>query len=257
MTLLPPEVVEAIREVLGHGCDVRVVGATALAFSLPHGISRRTLDVDLIATVQSWVHFQTLVADLAGIGWERDRLVEHRFVNAKTRQALDLVPHIPDEPDAIRWPGSGSEMSSVGLDEMFRAQASELVPGLPVLPPLEALVLLKLAAFRDRRYARDISDFLEALTSYDPGERVYGLLAEHGSLTFEECRARALGEEVGSLGLTEASRTALAEVLGTVVGDPNLLRSVGSRLTETDEEAERRVVAYARLIAAFRAGLRL
>ena len=85
---------------------------------------------------------------LERLGWLQDRSVEHRFRHPQTGQILDLVAYVLVEPSAIRWPVSGNEMSTVGLEELFRSSASEIAPGVPVIPSLAALVLLKLAAFR-------------------------------------------------------------------------------------------------------------
>jgi len=88
------------------------------------------------------------VSALERLGWLQDRSVEHRFLHPQTGQILDLVAYVLVEPSAIRWPVSGNEMSTVGLEELFRSSASEIAPGVPVIPSLAALVLLKLAAFR-------------------------------------------------------------------------------------------------------------
>lgn len=172
-----------------RGAAYLLTGATARELLLVHvhGLppGRATRDVDFGIHVQAWEEFNAFKGALVDCGdFVGDESVSHRVYTVPERLGLrmpvDIVPFGPIEAPGgvIHWPPNGNSVMDVrgfqvGLN---RALQVEVEPGLIVpIPRAEAMVLMKVLAWKDRgtvTHGRDAIDLVELL---DHGEDLIGL----------------------------------------------------------------------------------
>lgn len=186
-----------------------LAGATARDVILKHAYrvdtGRATLDVDMAFAVRDWAAYENLRKVLVASG----RFIE----NPRQRQSVrhqgpgksnvDVIPFagVEDESRQIAWPPDGSMVMSVmGFQEAASSAETVVLPGGTTIAvaSLAAQMLLKLAAWRDRRLrqpGKDAQDIRLLLRTYpDAGnhERIFEEAA-HLLLTMKEFDYDAAG----------------------------------------------------------------
>ena len=73
----------------GRGAEVVIIGAAALLYFVDLG--RFTRDVDLVVTLDL-TDFAAFAAELAALGWARERRVEHRWRAPKAQSSTCFPP---------------------------------------------------------------------------------------------------------------------------------------------------------------------
>ena len=156
------EIVVALRDACGT--DFLLVGATARDVVLRgHGISpaRLTNDVDFAFAVRDWQEFGRLRAQL---------VKSRRFAQGREPQRMifsgipvDLIPFgsIEDPSRHVRWPPDDAVMMNVlGFEEADRTARRALLPnGVQIrVPEVACLLVMKLAAWGDRKRDKDATD---------------------------------------------------------------------------------------------------
>ncbi|HZO15019.1 MAG TPA: nucleotidyl transferase AbiEii/AbiGii toxin family protein [Polyangiaceae bacterium] len=193
---LRTEELSALRQVRGAlpEADILLVGAVAIDRHI--ALARQTDDMDLAIGIE----LEDFPGPLGSIhGWRHDQArAEHRFFTECGLQ-LDIIPAGASirERGMIRWP-SGFEMSLVGFDVAFRRADRVDLEGVRVLcPALPELLLLKIAAWLDRRHERqkDLGDIAVLLRNYleDDHERHWHDEIQAGALDHDLQGAYALG----------------------------------------------------------------
>ena len=204
------ELLAAVRAAAGK-TPLLLIGAAARDLLLVHGhglnAERATEDTDVALAVDGWDDFQRLREALIRSG----ELTAGRSPHCLWRgdQRLDLVPFggVERSDRSIEWPTEGGEVMNVaGLAEaLATAVAVELPGGVSIdVASLPALALLKIWAWKDRRYSapgKDASDLWMFLRHYaDAGnqDRLYGeegeALAAY-AFDFAEAGAWLLGKD--------------------------------------------------------------
>ena len=213
------EVAVALREV--GGVDFLLVGATARDVVLRgHGISpaRVTNDVDFAFAVRDWDEF----------GRTRERLLRsHRFAEDRDPQRVlfsgipvDLIPFgsIEDQTRHITWPPDAAVMNVLGFEEADRTSELVLLPNRVQIrvPEVAALLVMKLAAWGDRKRDKDATDIQLLASHYGDisQERLFGdEMRTYSELGFDMVLAggRLLGRDARRLVVNEYSAAVLAD----------------------------------------------
>lgn len=162
------------------GTEFFLMGAAArdLLLTYAHGIApdRLTKDVDFAVMVGGWTEFDIMRTQLIARGAFNPRAgpAAHRLSHAATGLPLDIVPFggVERADRTIAWPPANAEVfDCFGMQEAFRAsQLVQLPNGIQIhVASIPALALLKIFAWRDRKYSapgRDASDLLLYLRHY-------------------------------------------------------------------------------------------
>jgi predicted nucleotidyltransferase len=224
-----------IREAAPEG-DFMLTGAKARDLLLTHAhsiaIERATEDVDVAFAVRGWDEFAALRESLLAGGRFVERgNVQHRMYHQGPGQTrVDLIPFadIEDANRQIAWPPDGAVvMNVIGFREAHRAAVRVLLPNTEWInvTPIHALVLLKLAAWKDRRVTsagKDAQDIRLLLRCYiDAGNqtRLYeeaSHLLEAPDFDLEEAGAWLLGHDAATLLLEPAPGAAAGFFLGMI-----------------------------------------
>lgn len=200
--------------------DFLLAGAQArdLLLAYAHGIDtgRATLDVDLAFMLADWQSFLLLRQRLVGSGrFAGDtrslQKLRHRGVGASS---VDIIPFagVEDAQRRIAWPPDGGVvMNVIGFREAHQVAVGVDLPGAisVAVPPLHALMLLKLAAWADRRLipplgkdARDIRLLLKHYLEAGNQERLYTVgsgLLDRPDFDFEAAGAWLLGHDARTM----------------------------------------------------------
>ena len=180
-----------------------LVGALVPALLLSSDIgARETRDADHVIKLQSWAAWRDVIAELEGLGFTRGHGEEEHRLYFRTAE-IDLIPFgIFDGPgEMLIWPKSGNRMNMTGFREVFHyAKPTEVTPGvmLPVVP-LWLFTILKVVAYLDRQFPRDLHDLVYVLEHYEPvgqSPRRFDLAGEVDGLTYETAGAFLLGRDV-------------------------------------------------------------
>ncbi len=178
--LLPlAEIVAALRNACG--VDFLLVGATARDVVLRgHGISpaRVTNDVDFAFAVRDWDEFDQTRERLVKSG----RFVQGRDSHRATFKGIpvDLIPFgsIEDPSRRVTWPPDAAVMNVLGFEEADRTAQRVLLPdGVQIrVPEVSCLLVMKLAAWGDRKRDKDATDIqlLASLYGDISQERLFG-----------------------------------------------------------------------------------
>jgi predicted nucleotidyltransferase len=196
----------------GLGIKMALVGALAPAVLISGPVkgamslgSRETRDVDSVVELQSWDEWKTFIEGLTRLGFERSA-EEHRLHYGQAQ--FDLVPYggLVTAGQVLTWPSSKFKMNMMGMsDALNSAKLTEVLPGvsLPVAP-LWSIVVLKIAAYQDRGYPRDLTDIVYIADEFersDPQTRRYDVLDR---VTIEQAGAYLLGLDVKTFGSAES-----------------------------------------------------
>lgn len=159
------------------GIPYAIVGARALIFLIElkekRGKAfgaRPTKDIDFVVSINNWKQYENMKSDLAELGFvQKSQEPEHRFFFGEI--PIDILPFgkglIHD--GKLIWPKSGIVMETAGLSEAFehidyvRLQKNVVVP----VASLATLIFLKIIAFQNRNYSRDLVDIGFVLKHYE------------------------------------------------------------------------------------------
>lgn len=216
MAINDRDLVDGLKQLIsycdGLGVKIALVGALAPAVLISGPIkgvmslgSRETRDVDSVVGLQSWDEWNTFIEGLTKLGFERSA-EEHRLHYGQAQ--FDLVPYggLVTAKQVLTWPSSKFEMNMMGMsDALHNARLTEVLPGvsLPVAP-LWSIVVLKIAAYQDRRYPRDLTDIVyiaDECERSDPRHRRYDVL-DH--VAFEHAGAYLLGSDIKAFASAES-----------------------------------------------------
>ena len=196
----------------GLGVKIALVGALAPAVLISGPVkgamslgSRETRDVDSVVGLQSWDEWKAFIEGLTQLGFEQS-VEEHRLRYGQAQ--FDLVPYggLVTAEQVLRWPSSKFEMNMMGMsDALNSARLTEVLPGVSIpVAPLWSIVVLKIAAYQDRHYPRDLTDIVYIADEFersDPQTRRYDVLDR---VTIEQAGAYLLGLEIKTFGSAES-----------------------------------------------------
>lgn len=212
-----PEILDALQKIVETTMGLRIpfllIGAMARDMLLEHvhdmSKERRTMDVDIGVMVGSWAEFSEFSEAMTARGFERHPTVAHKFCSDKG-VVIDVVPFggLADANGFISWPPDANPMMRVtGFDDALRhCLRVELGSGQGVnIVSLPGLVMLKLLAWNDRRYAsaKDAQDLALLLRLYGDfaKDRLFDseteLMERHG-FDIEMAGAALLGQDIGA-----------------------------------------------------------
>ncbi len=154
-----------------------IVGARALTFLIElrekRGLgfgARSTKDIDLVVSIDNWKKYENMKVGLAKLGFlQKPQEPEHRFFSNEI--PIDILPYGEQIIHAgkLVWPKSDVVMETAGLGEVFehieycRLQKNTVVP----VASLTTLIFLKIIAFQDRNFSRDLVDIAFVLEHYE------------------------------------------------------------------------------------------
>ena len=214
------------------GAQFFLMGAAARDLMLlhAHGIEtrRKTEDVDFAVMLQSWDAFAALrKALLDGDAFiARPGPATHRLRHKPTNLPLDIVPFggIERADRTIAWPPSEDEVfDCFGVAESFEASIEVLLPaGVMVkVASIPALALLKITAWRDRKYrapGRDAGDLALFMRHYmdcgnfDRAAKEHADLFAQDDYDHEATSAQLLGRDISNF-LDHKSTAKILEIL--------------------------------------------
>ena len=255
MTIFTPAQLEDLREIQAlcqaKGTDIVIIGAMAYRLFI-HDVDRETRDIDLAVAINH-EDIEPFYGLLAGLGWERVRRHEQRWLTTRGT-LMDVLPAgaALRSRGRVEWPQSGLSMSLAGFDHVFRDSVTvALGPELQckVVPP-PVLALLKMAAYADDPYgrAKDLVDLRRLLGRYErESDRLFSDAVFEAALPdIEFAGAFVLGLDVSAIA-TSDDRDIIARFLTQV--QPQIDDAPASDLDGQD------TAQFQQQIAAFRQGL--
>jgi predicted nucleotidyltransferase len=186
----------AVRKAAGE-TPLLLVGAAARDLLLVHAhgvdLQRATEDTDLAFAVPSWDVFFRVRDALIASGGTADRPLQRLWFGD---QRLDIIPFggVERADRSIAWPPEGAEVMNVsGLTEALATAIAVRLPGGVSfdVASLPALALLKIWAWKDRRYTtpgKDASDlwmFLRHNSEAGNQDRLYSKEGEAALVSFD------------------------------------------------------------------------
>lgn len=123
MTIFTPAQLEDLREIQAlcqaKGTDIVIIGAMAYRLFI-HDVDRETRDIDLAVAINH-EDIEPFYGLLAGLGWERVRRHEQRWLTTRGT-LMDVLPSgvALRSRGRVEWPQSGLSMSLAGFDHVFR-----------------------------------------------------------------------------------------------------------------------------------------
>lgn len=217
-------------------------------YGLPVG--RATEDVDFAVMVESWPHYDRLVAAICRDPEFSQDPKQVQRIRYRAESYLDLVPFggVESDTQQIAWPPQGDFVMSVSG---FRDALADAVPVrvndalmAPVVSPV-GLLLLKLLAWHERRArnpGRDAADIAYVLRHAASLITETVLFEEHLALVsgleydIDLAAAHILGEQIGKLAAAKAQER-LAAILAPLASegeDALLVRDVTARMPGED-----------------------
>ena len=174
---------------------------------------------------------------------------------------IDLIPYgITTGPDEVLvWRKSGNEMNLTGFSEVFEhAVLIEIVKGLtiPVIP-LWLFAVLKILAYLDRKFARDLRDLVYVLEHYESlgnGARRFEVVGTVGGVTYEIAGAHLLGADIRAK-VSSKALSMVRDFLAQITDEYHNVINTALREEPSLASDRRRTFVY-QLIQAFRLGLR-
>jgi len=159
------------------GLPYVIVGARALIFLIEpkekrdqsFGV-RPTKDIDFVVSINNWKKYESIKSELAKLGFfQKSQEPEHRFFSNDI--PIDIIPYGKKiiHGGKLIWPKSGVVMETAGLSEAFehidyiRLKKYLVVP----VASLATLIFLKIIAFQDRNFSRDLVDIGFVLKHYE------------------------------------------------------------------------------------------
>ena len=243
------------------GIPFALVGALVPAILLSSEIgARETRDADHVIKLSSWEEWETVIADLVTLGFVQSRGEQEHRLHYRTAE-IDLIPYgITSGPDEVLvWRKSGNEMNLAGFSEVFKyAVLTEIIKGLtlPVIP-LWLFAVLKILAYLDRKFPRDLRDLVYVLEHYESlgnGVRRFEVVSAAGGVTYEIAGAHLLGADIRAKVSSKAS-SMVRDFLAQITDEYHNVINTALREEPSLVSDRRRTFVY-QLIQAFRLGLR-
>ncbi|MGE0475111.1 MAG: hypothetical protein AB7P17_15880 [Nitrospirales bacterium] len=237
-----------------------LIGALVPALLLSSDVgARETHDADHVIRLQSWAAWSEVIAELEDLGFTRGHREQEHRLDYKSAE-IDLIPFgIFDGPsDVLIWPKSGNRMNMTGFEQVFHfATPTEVIPGvtLPVVP-LWLFTLLKVVAYSDRQFPRDLHDLVYVLEHYEAvgkSSRRFDLPRDVEGLTYGTAGAFLLGQDVNRHASAEALNL-VRGFIGQITDEHHNVINVMLREEKRLFSDERRQAIF-QLIVAFRQGL--
>jgi predicted nucleotidyltransferase len=216
----------------GQGIPFYVVGAMArdIVLGMIHGRkpSRKTNDLDIAIMVQDWNAYNKISADLDADPEFSKCLKQKQRWYFKGTITLDVVPfgELAKADRHIYWPPDETPAMSVSGFPVMAINALEIILdeeasiGVASLP---GFFLLKLSAWKDRRYDRDAQDLAVIMDEYleinlDRAARDHPDIFEHEDFTELAAGAHLMGKDIcrllaEDLPLREETRSILTDEL--------------------------------------------
>ena len=225
------DILDALQKIGETATELRIpfllIGAMARDMLLEHvhdmSKERRTMDVDIGVMVGSWAEFSEFSEAMTARGFERNPAVAHRFSSDKGF-VIDIVPFggLADANGFISWPPDDNPMMRVtGFDDALRhcLRVAVCLGQVVNVVSLPGLVMLKLLAWNDRRYAsaKDAQDLALLVRLYGDfsQDRLFDseseLMKRHG-FDIEMAGAELLGQDIGAMA-SEATAPHLLSIL--------------------------------------------
>lgn len=237
-----------------------LVGALVPALLLSSEVGvRETRDADHVIKLTSWADWEAVIADLVKLGFTRGHGEQEHRLYYKTAE-IDLIPYgVNNGPEEVLiWRKSGNRMNMTGFSDVFRhAVPVEVVSGvtLPVVP-LWLFAVLKVIAYLDRQFPRDLADLVYVLEQYEPygkRSRRFEVVGGAEGVTYDTAGACLLGRDVRENALEKA--TALVkDFVGQVADEYHpVVNTILRQENQLDSDTRRRAVFE--LIEGFRKGL--
>ena len=183
------------------GIPFALVGALVPAILLSSDIgARETRDADHVIKLSSWAQWESVISDLAALGFKQGRGEQEHRLYYRTAE-IDLIPYgIGDGPEEILvWRKSGNQMNMIGFADVFQhAKQIEIMRGLTVpVIPLWLFAVLKVAAYLDRKYPRDLADLSYIMGQYEADQaRRFELAGTASISSYEDAGAYLLGNDI-------------------------------------------------------------
>jgi predicted nucleotidyltransferase len=237
-----------------------LVGALVPALLLSAEVGgRETRDADHVIRLQSWGEWDRVIAELEGLGFTRGRTEQEHRLYFKTAE-IDLIPFgIFDGPEEVLiWPKSGNHMNMMGFRDVFQfAISTEVIPGvtLPVVP-IWLFAVLKVVAYLDRKFPRDLYDLVYVLENYEPvgqSSRRFDFAGDVDGLTYDTAGAFLLGRDVSRYASAEALEL-VKNFIAQITDEDHWVINVMLREENRLFSEERRKAIF-QLIEQFRNGL--
>ncbi len=243
------------------GIPFALVGALVPAILLSSEIGvRETRDADHVIKLSSWAEWETVIADLVKLGFTQGSGEQEHRLHYRTAE-IDLIPYgitsCPD--DVLVWRKSGNEMSMTGFAEVFEhAVLTEIVQGLtlPVIP-LWLFAVLKILAYLDRKFPRDLRDLVYVLEHYESlgnGARRFEVIGADSGVTYENGGAYLLGADIRAK-VSSRALTMVRNFLAEITNEYHAVINTALKEESLLVSDRRRMFVY-QLIQAFRLGVR-
>jgi len=159
----------------GQGIPFYVVGAMArdIVLGMIHGRkpSRKTNDLDIAIMVQDWNAYEKISADLSADSDFTKCTKQKQRWHFKGAVTVDIVPfgEVAKADRHIYWPPDETPAMSVSGFPAMAVNALEIILDKEAsigVASLSGFFLLKLSAWKDRRYDRDAQDIATILDEY-------------------------------------------------------------------------------------------
>lgn len=238
-----------------------LIGALVPAILLPYQIGvRETRDADHVIRVSSWAEWETVIADLVTVGFVRSRSEQEHRRHYRTAE-IDLIPYgIANGPDEVLvWRKSGNRMNLAGFWDVFEhAVPVELTKSLTIpIIPLWLFSVLKIFAYLDRKFPRDLRDLayvLEHYESLEMGERRFEIVGAADNVIYENAGAYFRGTDIRTNLSSMAALNMVRDFLDGVTDEYHPVINTVLREESLLESGRRRIFVY-QLIQACRLGL--
>ena len=200
MRVLDPVLVAALTDLVrgleALGLRFCIIGALVPQLLLDEQPRRLTNDADAVVAVETLEEFERLKERLTPFRFKPTRLpfrLQH-----EAGGIVDILPYSSTvAPDNTLRLGDDLSFNVAGFSQLFDSAVLVETHGLTVpLAPMPLYVLLKFAAYKDRKAAKDLGSVLHCLRHYDEeADRRYGLEHDGQLVLFEFTTAFMLGQD--------------------------------------------------------------
>jgi predicted nucleotidyltransferase len=227
VTELDPVLVAALTDLVkgleNLGARFCVIGALVPQFLLNESPRRLTNDADAVVAVETLEAFEQLKEQLRRFHFAPTRLPFRLRHDAGG--VVDILPYGNAlAPDDILRLGIDLTFNVAGFGQLFDSAVLVETFGLTIpVAPIPLYVLLKLAAYKDRKAPKDLGSVLHCLRYYEEeAERRYGLEHDGQLVPFEYTTAFMLGQDARPF-----TQDVLAKVAAEVLAEFRDVDSVG------------------------------
>lgn len=247
MTELDPVLVAALTDLVTGlerlGSRFCVIGALVPQFLMNEQPRRLTNDADAVVAVETLEEFERLKEQLTAFRFKPTRLpfrLQH-----EAGGLVDILPYSNAvAPDNTLHLGNDQTFHVAGFSQLLDSAVSVRTHGLAIpVAPLPLYVLLKLAAYKDRKAPKDLGSVLHCLRHYEEdADRRYGLEHDGQLVPFEFTTAFMLGQDASPF-TEDALATVAVDVLNELsdvdsVSVDRAVREEGRLYVEPEHQQE-------------------